>query len=59
MIDRSTFEFVRMWSYKRRALGKSTLPKVVRKVLARTTIHRALMQGYTGSFLLYVEERQQ
>lgn len=57
MLDRDSFESVREWAYRREATGKAPLPKFFRKMLARTTIHRALLQGKSGSFLVSVVER--
>lgn len=57
MLDRDSFELVREWTYRREATGRSSVPKLVRKILARTTIHRAWLQGKSGSFLVSVLER--
>lgn len=56
-LDRDSFEFIRISSYKSAAKGKKPLGKRVRKILAKTKIHRAWLQGRTGSFLLSVQER--
>ena len=57
MLDRDSYEPLRIWSYSRAAEGKKTVPKLVRKLFARTQIHRSWLQGDTGSFLLPVLER--
>ena len=51
MLDRDSYEPLRIWSYSRAAEGKKTVPKLVRKLFARTQIHRSWLQGDTGSFL--------
>lgn len=56
-LDRDSFEIVRISSYKSAAKGKKPISKRVRKILAKTMIHRAWLQGRTGSFLLSVQER--
>jgi hypothetical protein len=58
MLDRQSFESVRIWAYNQRGLGRKPLHKVIRRALARTTIHRAWLQGWTGSFLVSVLDRE-
>ncbi|MEZ9614856.1 MULTISPECIES: hypothetical protein [Vibrio] len=57
MLDRDSFEYVRINAYKTAGVGKKPLPKFMRKLVARTTLHRAWLQGSTGSFLVPVLER--
>lgn len=40
-LDRDSFEFIRISSYKSAAKGKKPISKRVRKILAKTKIHRA------------------
>ncbi|MFV8386925.1 hypothetical protein ACNO5E_22755 [Vibrio parahaemolyticus] len=56
-LDRTSFEAVRISAYKATSVGRKPVPRIVRKWLARTNIHRAWLQGHTGSFLLPVLER--
>lgn len=57
MLDRDSFELVRIYAYKSVALGKKPVPKLIRKLVAKTMLHRAWLQGHTGSFLLSVLDR--
>ncbi len=57
MLDRSSFESVRIYAYTCSSLGKKPVPKIIRKLLARTLLHRAWLQGHTGSFLMPVLDR--
>jgi len=57
MLDRDSYEPLRIWSYSQAAEGKKAVPKLVRKLFVRTQIHLAWLQGATGSFLLPVLER--
>ncbi len=50
-------EFIRIAAYKSRCTGDKALSRTVRKLFARTQLHRAWLQGWTGSFLLPVLER--
>lgn len=58
MLDRQSFEIVRISAYNQRGSSRKAPPKVVRKLFARTQIHRAWLQGWTGSFLVNVSERE-
>lgn len=57
MLDRQSFEIIRIWTYNQRGLGRKPLNHAIRRLLARTNIHRAWLQGWTGSFLVSVLER--
>ncbi len=57
MLDRQSFENVRLWAYSHRGLGRKPLHRVIRRILVGTAIHRAWLQGWTGSFLLSVLDR--
>lgn len=57
MLDRQSFEWVRIWAYKQRCFSRRPVDKRVRKLLSKTNIHRAWLQGWTGSFLVSVLER--
>nr|UUL99949.1 hypothetical protein [Vibrio alginolyticus] len=48
---------MQIWSYNQADKAKKEVPKLVRKLLARTQIHRAWLQSATGSFQLPVLER--
>ena len=56
MLNRDDFEMVRMYAYKSASESKR-MPRVLRKMCARTDVHRAWLQGSTGSFLISVLER--
>lgn len=57
VLNRTSFETVRIAAYNRAALKQSLFPRKLRRLLAKTTIHRAWLQGHTGSFLVSVLER--
>lgn len=57
MLDRSSFEKVRMFAYRQAADNKPSVPKFLRRMLARTSIHRSWLQGHTGSFLVSIMDR--
>lgn len=57
MLNRDIFELVRIYAYKSSGLGKKPVPKIIRKLVAKTKVHRAWLQGHTGSFLVSVSER--
>jgi len=57
MLDRSSFEFVRITAYKAVCKGKKQAPRQLRKLVAKTNLHRAWLQGHSGSFLVPVLER--
>lgn len=57
MLNRKSFESFRMWAYQQKSMNNAPLPRFFRKMLARTSIHRAWLQGTTGSFLISVIER--
>jgi hypothetical protein len=52
------YESIRIWAYTQRRLGSKPLHKAARRLLARTNIHRAWLQGWTGSFLVSVLDRE-
>lgn len=58
MLNRNSFELVRIYAYKSAALGKKPVPKFIRKLVAKTMLHRAWLQGRTGSFLTSVLDRR-
>ncbi len=53
MTDQTSFELVRISTYK----YQLKLPRWIRKFTAKTSFHRAWLQGFTGSFLVSVDER--
>jgi hypothetical protein len=57
MIDRSSFEFVRIGAYNAVCRGKKPVSRLLRKLVAKTNLHRAWLQGNSGSFLLPVLDR--
>ncbi len=57
MLNRDSFELVRIYAFTSVALGKKPVPRIIRKLAAKTMLHRAWLQGYTGSFLLSVLDR--
>ena len=57
MLERDSFELVRIYAYTSVALRKKPVPKLIRKLVAKTMLHRAWLQGHTGSFLLSVLDR--
>ncbi|MDA0152362.1 hypothetical protein OH460_08610 [Vibrio sp. Makdt] len=55
MTDRkSSFEWVRINAYQSQIIP----PRFMRKLMGRSPIHRAWLQGVTGSFLVPVLERK-
>lgn len=52
-------ELVRIWAYTQRGLGSKALPRLVRRPLCKTSLHRAWLQEWIGSFLLPALERCQ
>lgn len=57
MLDRSSFEKVRIWAYMQAGVNRPPLPKIIRKLFAKSPLHRAWLQGHSGSFLLAILER--
>lgn len=51
--NNSMLEFIRLRAY----LASKPMPRWLRKMCARSSVHRAWLQGHTGSFLLPVLER--
>ena len=57
-VREQAMERVRIWAYLQRCNNKKPPPKLARQVFARTRLHEAWLQGWSGSFLLPVLERQ-
>ncbi|WP_281188870.1 hypothetical protein [Vibrio harveyi] len=57
-MERDSFELVRIYAYKSVVLGKKPAPKLIRKLVAKMMLHRAWLQGHTGSFLASVLGRR-
>lgn len=59
MLNSDSYEIVRIYAYKSVAYGKKPVPKFIRKLVAKTMLHRAWLQGHTGSFLTSVLDRSE